>query len=102
MEPVVHINANLNWQSVRGKGGNWVAVCEPLKITLQAETWAELMEDIASSINLLMRDLVESNEFDQFMKDRGWTVSGQIPQGLAAQQVRFDVPFFLSMKSPHD
>jgi hypothetical protein len=31
--------------------GNWVGVCEPLKLTVQSETWAALMEDFGLTLN---------------------------------------------------
>jgi hypothetical protein len=99
---VVRIDANLQWKSLRGRGGNWVAVCDPLRITLQAETWGDLMEEISNALDALMQDLLSSNELDQFMKEQGWTVQGQMPVGKPRQNIRFDVPFFLAMQGAND
>ena len=87
----VRVDANVRWQILRGQGSNWVGVCEPLKLTVQGETWAELMEDIALTLNALLNDLLASDELDRFLRDRGWTLMGPLP--ARPDGVRFDVPF---------
>jgi hypothetical protein len=88
---LVHIEGNVPWQWRKGAGGNYVAICDPLKITLQACSYQELMEDIAVSLDALLKDLIESNEFDQFMRDQGWRLLAPIP--ARPKDVKFDVPF---------
>lgn len=92
VETRVRIDANLQWKSTIGKGGNFVAVCDPLKLTVQAETWAELMEDTAEVLNAIFIDLLSSNELDHFLRDHGWTMMGRVP--AHRENIRFDVPFF--------
>lgn len=72
-------------------GGHWVAVCDPLKITVQSDTWSDLMEDIGLSLEAILKDLLSSNELGRFLKDNGWKVYGAIPS--PQEDVRFDVPF---------
>lgn len=88
---IIRIDGNVPWQWRVASGGNYVAVCDPLKITLQAPSWGELMEDISSALDALLKDLVECDEFDQFMQEHGWksltTVQGH------ARDMRFEVPF---------
>jgi hypothetical protein len=79
----------------RASGGNWVGLCEPLKLTVQAETWADLMEDIGLTLDALMRDLLESNELQRLLNDRGWKLYRPIPN--RQDEVRFDVRFFAAM-----
>jgi hypothetical protein len=88
---VVRIQGNVQWQWRVGSGGNYVAMCDPLKITLQATSWIELMEDISSSLDALLKDLLESNEFDAFMREQGWHLLAPIP--ARPKGMRFDVPF---------
>ena len=90
----VRIDANLSWRYTIGNGGNYVAVCDPLKLTLQAKTWAELMEDTSDVLNAIFRDLLSSNELDRFLRDHGWTAIGHIP--ARPENVQFDVPFFFA------
>jgi hypothetical protein len=99
MATVVHIiNANLTWKYTRARGGNYVAVCDALKLTLQAKTFSELMEDINFTLDALLKDLLSSNELDSFLRERGWSAAGNIPQ----RNVRFDVPFAVMAMRAHD
>jgi hypothetical protein len=88
---IVRIEGNVAWQWRVGSGGNYVAMCDPLKITLQASSWIELMEDISSSLDTLLKDLLESNELDAFMREHGWNLLAPIP--ARPKGMRFDVPF---------
>lgn len=51
MLTLVQIEGNIRWQCIRSKGGNWLATCAPLRLTLQSATWAELMEDIGLALD---------------------------------------------------
>jgi len=107
MPMLVRIQANLQWQVHQGKGGNWIGVCDPLKLTVQGETFAELMEDIGHTLDAVLRDLLGSNELPRFLQDQGWQiVGGSIPQTDRPENVRFDVPFtfmpgFMNANDPH-
>ena len=70
-------------------------MCEPLQLTVQSETWADLMEDIGHTLDALFKDLLRSNELNRFLRDRGWAPLGPVPSG--PEDVRFDVPFFPAM-----
>jgi hypothetical protein len=99
---IVRINANLSWRFTIGKGGHYVAVCDPLKLTLQANTWAELMEDTADVLNVVFIDLLKANELNPFLQQHGWNIVGGLPRD--PKNVRFDVPFFFvpQMAQAHD
>ena len=88
---IVKIESTVKWKCFRAKGGNWVAVCDPLGLTIQSETWATLMDDIANTLNSMLKDLLKSHELERFLRDRGWQPIGKIPQRPA--NVWFDVPF---------
>jgi predicted RNase H-like HicB family nuclease len=95
----VRVKGQVPWGILQAKGGNWVAICEPLKITLQAETWANLMEDIAFALDAMFKELLSSNELNRFMKDHGWKLIDQIPRYRA--DLRFDLPFIPAIINPH-
>ena len=92
---LIRVDANIPWNVLQAKGGNWVAICEPLKLTVQGETWAELMEDIGHTLNALLQDLLSSDELDRFLRDQGWKLLAAIP--TRPEDVRFDVPFIPAM-----
>jgi hypothetical protein len=98
---VIRINAQVPLEC-KPSGSHWIAKCDPLKLTLQAETYGELMEDFALTLDAMMRDLFESGELDRFMRQHGWTFVGT---GLLPAQplkdVRFDVPFIPALMAPN-
>ena len=92
-QPVtVRIEGNIQWRWRIANGGNYVAVCDPLKITLQAKNWSELVEDMTIALDALVSDLIESHEWEAFMRQHGWRVIGTVPSP-PVRGVRFDVPF---------
>lgn len=88
---VIKIEGNVEWKCFPAKGGNWVGVCDPLALTIQSETWASLMEDIAHALNAMLHDLLETKELNRFLSDHGWRSLTTIP--LKPSEVWFDVPF---------
>ena len=91
---VVRINGNVPWLIRSAEEGCWVGVCEPLQLTVQSETWAELMEDIGLTLDAMFLDLLSTNELDRFLRDRGWTAIGATKHST---QIQFDVPFVPSL-----
>ena len=55
---VVHIEAEIPWRIRRADGDHWVGICDPLSLTVESETWAELMEDIALTLDAVLKDLL--------------------------------------------
>jgi hypothetical protein len=88
----VAVQAKIEWKAFRDRtSGMWVAICDPLKITVEGETWAILQESISEALGLLMRDLVKTGELEQFLKDRGWKLRNSLP--ARPENARFDVPY---------
>jgi predicted RNase H-like HicB family nuclease len=89
---MIRVQANVQWQ-VRPSdiGQPWVAICEPLKLTVQGETWGDLMESIADTLDAVLSDLMQTNELPQFLQSHGWALMTPLP--AKQQDVRFDVPF---------
>ncbi len=88
---VVKIEGQTDWKCFRAKGGNWIGVCNPLGLTIQSKTWANLLEDIAHTLNAMFVDLLKSRELEKFLSRRGWRPVGRIPS--KATDLWFDVPF---------
>lgn len=91
----VRIDGQVSWNCFRASGGNWVAVCDPLKLTVQSDTWGDLMEDIGQTLDALLRDLLASQELSKFLRDHEWTLVGPMPS--RPEDVRFDLPFLTAM-----
>jgi len=91
MQIIARIDGNVQWKYFRSTEGHWIAISDALKLTLQADTYGELMEDITSTLDAVFRDLLLSSELDKFLEEHGWTLTQQIVGPI--QNVRFDVPF---------
>jgi len=103
MPKLIQVEANLQWKCVRTPSGNYIAVCKPLKLTVQSDTWANLMEDIAHTLDMILKDLLAENELPRFLTEHGWTLVGPTPSRAERENVRFDVPFFPAMgRRAHD
>ena len=50
---VVRIEAEIPWRIDRADGEHWGGICDPLRLTVESETWAELMEDIALTLDAM-------------------------------------------------
>ena len=99
MAALLRIDGNVEWKCLQANGGNWVAACESLKLRVQAETWADLMEDIALTMDSMFRDLLSANELTKFLRDHGWTLVGTIP--TRPEEAQFDIPFTRAMVGSH-
>lgn len=71
-EPIkVQIKGQVPFSVLLTKNSNYVGICEPLKLTLQANTFSNLMEDMALTLDAIFKDLLSSNELDKFLRDKG-------------------------------
>ena len=96
---VVQIKGKTEWKCFRARSGrNWIAICDPLGLTMQSETWAILMEDIAQALNAMFSDLLKEQGLAQFLRDQGWRPVGQIPSKPA--DIWFDLPFVTNVTRP--
>ena len=73
---VIKIKASIPWVAVESTEGPWVAVCDSLGLTVQSDTWGELMEDIATALDLMLADLLEDGLLDQFLR-AAWVDSSE-------------------------
>ena len=64
----------------RSRTGPWIGICEPLKLTTQADTWSELMTDISWAMEAVFEDLPETGDLEQFLRERGWTTRPLTPR----------------------
>jgi hypothetical protein len=97
---IIHIDANLTWRWLRAQSGNYIGICDALKITLQADTFSELMEEIGITLDALLKDVIADNEFDKFLREQGWSAAGPVPN-RPMSDVRFDVPFAVEASGTH-
>lgn len=91
----IEIQINLQWRAVPGvKKGVWVGVCDALDLSIEADSLDELHSIIPESMHTLLVDLVQDNEFEAYLRERGWVSSAQ-PAGRNLEDMEFRVPWQL-------
>jgi len=90
---IIQIQANIVWEIRQDVASRqYLAVCHPLKLTVQGETWSALVESISETLDAVFEDLMDTGELDRFLEDHGWRMQGQLPQ-RHKRNVRFNIPW---------
>ena len=90
MANVVQLEANLPWvYAVDRKSNRWIAVCPPLKLTIESEP-EEFLETIREAMDGFFGELVSSGDLDRFLREHGWRRLTPIPDRRS--ELSFDVP----------
>ena len=95
----IQVGGQIEWKVAKSNSGVWIAVCDPLGLTMEGDSLDDLYENIKDSVQLLMVDLLESGELNAFLQKRGWRLATQVAQ---KGPVKFDVPIGLLVHSNHD
>lgn len=86
--------ASVQWRATKSKSSKrFVALCEPMNVSLEANSIDELYSMIPEAIHLLMRDLLEDDEIQPFLREIGWRFPGELPK--PTEDVRIQVPWEL-------
>lgn len=96
---VITINANVQWRTCQGPSGRWVGECKPLGLAVEGDTIDEVYSLIDESTGLLFADLIGDNEFDQFLRDKGWTRGNH--DVFVGEDVEVDLPYELVVEGRH-
>lgn len=92
---LVRIEANVPWEYRHDDAsGYWLAICDPLKLTVQAERFSELSEVISGTLSAVFSDLLESGDLKAFLREHGWHAATPIPQH-SERTPQFDIPWEL-------
>jgi hypothetical protein len=90
----VQVGAQIQWLATYNPTSRrWIGICDPMNLTMEADSLDELHSVIEEGIQLMLRDLLEDNELDAYLRDMGW--SAPIPHGQLPQNIEFDVPWQL-------
>jgi len=94
MSKIITVKANITWQAKKSDtSSRWIGMCEALDLVTEADSLDELHSLIPEAMHLLMIDLLEDDEFDAYLSDRGWAAH-DIPQ-KPSEDVEFFVPWQL-------
>ena len=101
MKRTVHIDANVQWRAFRGASGAWVGVCDPLNLTVQGDTYQEMVRALEEATSLLLEDLSVEGDLQAFLTRLGWTPDGPLP--MPGDDVHFDLPYSMDVtRGPDD
>ncbi len=101
MREVINIEGDLEWKYCQDpESENWVAVCDPLKLTVEADTLPELYESMSEAVDSLLNEMLSTGDLERFLKEHGWS-AGPIPTG-EDRDVQFDVPLNTRRVASHD
>src|ERR1017187_5257936 len=89
----IDVKTELQWQIGRSSAAQWIGVCPPLGLTMEGESLDDLLQNINESVQLLLVDLLETGELNEFLRHRGWRALPADPQQQGP--VEFDVPYNL-------
>jgi hypothetical protein len=91
MPYVVQIEGKLQWvYAVHRETGHFVGICEPLKLTVNADNPQEFHESIREGMDSFFRELLSTGDLHKFLRDQGWRAITPIPE--RRRGVYFDVP----------
>jgi hypothetical protein len=92
----IHIDANLEWQLERTRRGRILAICEPLGLTLEADSQEEALSLINEGLHYFFLDHLAEGTLQKFLMSKGWKVTTPLPPNYdPGDAVTFDVPFSL-------
>jgi predicted RNase H-like HicB family nuclease len=92
---VVVIQGSLPWAVQETREKNWVAVCQPLGLSVEGADREELMASIDESIQMIFTDLLESGELEDFLRSHGWKLQVPVRELRAMKNPHFEVPMEL-------
>jgi hypothetical protein len=100
-DPVIKLEGEVTWQyGWEHTTGHWFAICDPLKITLQADSLANLQTDMNEAVDALLQELLSTGALKAFLNEQGWRSLSPIPN--SARKVVFDVPTQTRRLIEHD
>ena len=95
IQVAIEVSSTLQWTATQtALGTRWMATCEPLGISVEGESLDEVHGLIPEACFVLFTDLIEDNEFDEFLTARGWRSRNQ-PTGSVDEEIEFLIPWNL-------
>ena len=96
----IQIDAELQWQLQRTRKGRILAVCEPLALTLEADSEEEAMSVIKEGLHYFFLEHWLEGTLQKFLQSKGWNVAGPLPTNPTPEDaVTFDIP--ISLRTAH-
>jgi len=92
---VIEVKSRLEWAAKQtAPGHRWIAECEALGLSVEGKLLDKLHSLIDEACFALFKDLLEDNEQNQFLSERGWQATN-MPDGPVEGGVAFSVSWNL-------
>ena len=79
----------------------WIAECKALSLCIEGDTLDEVHSLIPEACFALFSDLLKDNEFDEFLRQRGWRAV-DMPDDPSATEPEFAIPWHLVAKGTNN
>jgi len=90
------LQSRVKWSVWQDKQSSyWIAVCDPLGLTVDGESIDDLIKTLLEAQRLLFTDLLEEGDMDRFLTKRGW-VMARPSVSIPNEPPTFDIPFELA------
>lgn len=95
----IEIEAHLQWtHGTDVATGHLVATCDALNLVMSGVDREDLQANIAETLSLFFRALLQDGELDEFLRARGWRMTGS-SSDLDDGDVEINVPWELVAES---
>ena len=100
---IVQIRGQVPWQYFQDpKSRRWIGINPLLKLTVEEQTQPALFETMNEAANAFFKELLETGDFTQFLREQGLGIEGPPPPARTRREVNFDVPLNTERISPRD
>lgn len=89
----VEMQGQLQWLTRQVASGRWIGTCDAMGLAMEADSLDELHSLIDETLQLVLIDLLEDDEFERYLQEHGWTARN-LPSH-PTDEVEFDVPWQL-------
>ena len=94
-EIVIEVKSRVEWTATQIESSHkWIAECEALGVSMEGDSLDELHSLIPEAFFALFIDLLEDDELDQFLRERGWQAMNK-PSGPIHDDIEFSIPWDL-------
>ena len=90
MPNVIQLKANIPWVYTIDRSNRLVAICPPLKLTIEADDPQDFLETIQEAMDAFFKELLSTGDLDRFLQEHNWQRLTPIPETRRA--LYFDVP----------
>ncbi len=101
IKTIVRIAGKIPWRYCHSSDTDkYIAVCDVLGLTIQAENYPELLEGMGEAVDETFRELLNTNDLENFLTERGWKSISPLPK-TKSKRVSFEIPIQTDRFEPY-